>query len=144
MNEGARAESLPGTLRAFGSPPRAVEVVVVNLGVGRRAARAVGVLAACWALAFVAVFLPILHFVLVPAFLVAGPVLAVWRLREGRRLAGIRGACPRCGVSQEFRPGGACRARRVIDCPLCHTDLTLEVSLTAEGSSGAEASASNA
>jgi hypothetical protein len=120
-------DSRRATLSAFGAPPQPADVWVETLGPGRRAGRALVALAACWGLAFPAVFLPVAHFVLVPGLLLAGPVLAALRLREGRRLVEIRGACPRCGVRQQFRPGGRLRPRRTIDCPRCHSDLTLDV-----------------
>jgi hypothetical protein len=59
--------------------------------------RALAMLGIMWGLAVVAVFIPIAHFVLVPGFLVAGPVTAVLRYRAGELVEGATGECPTCG-----------------------------------------------
>ncbi|HZS32876.1 MAG TPA: hypothetical protein VFC42_05810 [Methylomirabilota bacterium] len=140
----AGAERLPGRLSVFGAPPQPVEVTIVTLGPGRRISRAAAALGICWGLAFPAVFLPVAHFVLVPGLLLAGPVLAVIQLRQRRRVVRIHGTCPRCGVTQDFPPGGGLRTRRTVDCPQCRNDLTLLVDLgdgTAAGDHAAPQSA---
>jgi len=122
---GAGGARWVGTLSAFGAAARPAVVTVETLGAGDRMWRAARALLVCWALAFAAVFLPVLHFVLVPSLLLAGPVLAVWTLRQGQRVRQVDGVCPRCGVRQAFRPGGAVRRERTVDCPGCRTQLTL-------------------
>lgn len=74
-----------------------------------RTSRAVRALATCWGLAVLAVFLPVLHFVLVPSLLVAGPVVALSRLRERCTVRGASGTCPACGAAQSFAVSGALR-----------------------------------
>jgi len=44
----------------------------------------------------VTVFIPIAHFVLVPGFLVAGPILGWMRYRQDRAMLHVEGACPAC------------------------------------------------
>lgn len=116
---------VPAWLTAFGTPPTRAVATVVNQGPGRRARRALAGLGACWGIALVTVFIPVAHFVLVPTFSVAGVVIAALRLREDRRLAGARGACPRCGREQEFAAGGRFHGERALDCPACHQLLRL-------------------
>jgi transposase-like protein len=58
-------------------------------------------------------------------FVTAGVIMAVKRAREDRRLVLLRGACPRCGANQEFKPGGRFASERNLDCPKCHGNLTL-------------------
>jgi hypothetical protein len=113
------------SLTAFGALPTRARAVVVVQGTGRRAARALAGLGACWALALVSVFIPVAHFVLVPSFTVAGIVVAGLRLREDRRLVGVSGTCPRCGTEQEFEAGGRFEDDRTLDCPRCHQLLRL-------------------
>jgi transposase-like protein len=84
-------------------------------------------LALCWGIAAVAVFLPILHLVLVPSFVVAGIAVAVALGRQTERVVGIRGPCPRCGSTEQFEAGGKLRRERIVACPRCHTNLTLVV-----------------
>jgi hypothetical protein len=59
--------------------------------------RALRMLGIMWGLAVLTVFIPIAHFVLVPGFLIAGPVMAVLRYRAGESVEGATGECPTCG-----------------------------------------------
>jgi hypothetical protein len=108
-------------------------VRVVELGLVQRVGRAVVALLVCWALALVSVFIILAHFVLVPGFLIAGPVLAYLRFRVARAVTSIDGACPRCGIEQEFDPPSW---GRTVICPRCKNQLTLT------GLDGSEAPAS--
>ena len=117
--------SVPASLVVFGSPPTSATATVVEQGPGRRAARALAGLGIFWAIAAVCVFIPIAHFLLVPTFLLGGIVVAALRLREGRRLLALRGACPRCGAEQDFGATGRFDKEREVVCPGCHTRLRL-------------------
>lgn len=59
--------------------------------------RALSILGIMWGVALVTVFIPIAHFVLVPGFLVAGPVAAVLRYRAHENTEEATGECPTCG-----------------------------------------------
>jgi len=113
------------SLTAFGHPPSWVTAVVVEQTRPQRLGRALAGLGMCWALALGGLFIPVAHFILVPTFVVAGIVVAIKRAREDRRLLLLRGACPRCGAAQEFKPGGRFATGRSVDCPKCHGTLTL-------------------
>jgi hypothetical protein len=52
--------------------------------------------AACWGLAVASILIPVAHFVLVPGFLVAGPVLAWLRTTERSVVLGGIVDCPEC------------------------------------------------
>jgi hypothetical protein len=118
-----RPVEVPATLTASGAAPTRANVTVVPLSPGGRLARALGVLAACWGAAAVAVFVPVAHFVLVPALTIAGPVWAVFRYRERQRLVRVHGVCPRCGRTQDFVPGGTMARQPAVDCPGCFNRL---------------------
>src|SRR3990172_5677542 len=62
-----------------------------------RLLRAAKVLALYWVLAAVTVFIPIAHFVLVPGFFLAGPLLAYLRYKVTARNERAAGRCPVCG-----------------------------------------------
>jgi len=124
--------TVPATLSAFGAPPRLVTATVLQQSSQRRATRALAALGVFWGLAAVAVFLPVAHFVLVPAFLAAGAITAGLRLREDRRLLSVRGVCPRCHVDQEFPAEQRFSQEQTLDCPRCHTHLTLTADATGE------------
>jgi hypothetical protein len=115
------------TLTVFGAPPTPATAVLVSQSLGQRLARAVGVLVACWAVAIVAIFIPLAHFFLVPGFLVLGVVWAALRGRERERLLRLRGTCPRCGREAEFVPGGPQGRQTAVDCPRCFTRLVVTV-----------------
>ncbi len=63
-----------------------------------RARRALVGLASCWGAAIGAVFLPVLHFVLVPSLVVAGPIVAWSQLRQHLTVLDIEGPCPACAA----------------------------------------------
>lgn len=119
------------SLTAFGYPPCGVTAVIIEQTPTQRLGRALAGLGTFWALALGGLFIPVAHFILVPTFVVAGVVVAVKRACEDRRLVLLRGACPRCGATQEFKPGGRFATGRSVDCPKCHGTLTLVAGETA-------------
>jgi len=64
----------------------------------RRAALAWGIM---WSLAAASAFIPLAHFLLVPVFAIAGPVLGYLRYRQEDITEAVEGKCPAC--LQEFR-----------------------------------------
>lgn len=88
----------------------------------QRSAKALGL---TWAAAVAAVFLPVLHFVLVPALLIAGPVAAYARYREERTLLGYEGVCPACGAALEERRALPSREEVALRCDACGRGLVL-------------------
>jgi len=124
MTETAR----PASLTAFGFPSREATAVIAEQSPAQRFTRALAGLGLFWGLALCGLFNPLAHFVLVPTFVTAGIIMAVKRACEDRRLRLVRGACPRCGVEQEFKPGGRFESERSMGCPRCHGNLTLVAS----------------
>jgi hypothetical protein len=90
-----------------------------------RVRRAVGLLCICWAAAGVSIFLPILHWVLVPGLLLAGPVLFVVRFTETATLQALEADCPRCQKAGVFSPGGRFKLPRNVTCDGCGNLLEL-------------------
>jgi hypothetical protein len=123
----AHEAEVPARLAAFGHEPSAATALVLEQPAGARLGRVLAGLGMFWGLALASVFIPVAHFILVPAFLLTGLVVALRRAREDRRLIRLRGACPRCGAAQEFRPGGRFADGRSFDCPTCHGHVTLMV-----------------
>src|SRR5574341_1886703 len=116
---------VPVSLTAFGYPSRPATAIIIEQTLAQRFARTLAGLGMFWGLALVGLFIPVVHFVLVPTFVAAGMIMAVKRAREDRRLVKLHGACPRCGADQEFKPGGRFASERSLDCPKCHGNLTL-------------------
>lgn len=100
-----------------------------------RTARALKAAGVCVALAAVSILLPIAHFVLVPGFLVAAPIVALRRLREGASIVGLTGTCPRCDEERSFEAKGAFKPGIRTSCPVCSFAIGVE----AAGSAGAGA-----
>jgi hypothetical protein len=88
-------------------------------------------LAALWAIAAFCIVIPVAHFVLVPAFGMAGVVLAGFRLREGSSLIGAVGVCPRCAVERTFPPSGRYHEGGTIHCDGCGSLLEVKASTAA-------------
>ena len=115
------------SLTAFGFTPRPATALVIEQSTGERVARAFAGLGMFWGLALGGLFIPVAHLILVPVFLAAGIVLAIKRSREERRLAEVRGPCPRCGAQQTFKASGRFANGRSLDCPACHGTFAVAV-----------------
>lgn len=116
---------LSASLTVFGALPRPVLVTVTRPSPGQRLARAVKGAGVFWAVAAGCVFLPGLHFVLVPTFLVVGIAAGFRNLRDVEIVSRVHGACPRCGLEQDFAAGNRLTPTWTLDCPACHNNLTL-------------------
>jgi len=92
-----------------------------------RAMRAARAWAGCWGAAIAAVFLPVLHFVLVPALLLSGPLAAMARWREKVTVLGAEGACPACGARQSPKLKAAAGEAMGFRCEACRRALVLKL-----------------
>lgn len=103
------ARVAPGAFRYFENAPTPAELTVLDFPAPVRWRRAALAWAGCWAAAIAAVFLPVLHFVLVPTLLVAGPLVARRRLSERQSILEARGTCPACGgpIAESLRAAPA-------------------------------------
>jgi len=119
------SSDLAASLTVFGAAPRRVDVTVTRQSPGHRLGRALKGGAVFWAVAAGCVFLPGLHFVLVPTFLVIGIAVSLRNLRDVEIVSRVRGACPRCGLEQDFAAGNRLTPTWALDCPACHNSLTL-------------------
>ena len=80
------------------------------------------------AMTFMGIFVPILHFVLVPTLLITSFVLAIEKSREEKRNQGGSGECPKC--HQKFEIQKSKWMDRLVDvCDTCHDDLEIHVVL---------------
>ena len=115
------------SLTAFGFAPRPATAVVIEQSTGERVGRAFAGLGMFWGLALGGLFIPVAHLILVPVFLTTGAVTGIKRWLEVRRLAEVRGPCPRCGARQTFKAGGRFANGRSLDCPACHGTFAVAV-----------------
>jgi hypothetical protein len=113
-----QTRTLDLSLDAFGAAPTPARAEIVVLSPGERLKRAGLAFGALLAVALIALPIPLVHFVLVPAALLGAVGLAVLRLRQP-------GTCPLCGAQQTFSVMGRFRLPKTLHCAACHRELTL-------------------
>jgi hypothetical protein len=73
------------------------EVTLQHWDQQARMKRALRILGILWGIAVVTVFIPLAHFLLVPGFLIAGPIVAFKVYEQDRAILGGQCICPECG-----------------------------------------------
>jgi len=81
------------------------EVYIQEYDEKARLKRALQMLGLCWGGAILAVFLPIVHFVLVPGLFLGGIFLAVYMHGIHSLVLGGKGICPSCGQDLPIAKG---------------------------------------
>ena len=114
-----------GTLEYIGRTPTEATLRVVVFPRAVRPMRALRALGVCWGLAVLAVFLPLLHFVLVPGLLIAGIVLGLRTLGERATILSMRGSCPACAEPFELALKEGASEKLELRCPACGRALQL-------------------
>jgi len=92
---------------------------------GERMQRALLRLVLLWGLAGVTVFIPLAHFVLVPGFLIAGPVVAVLVYRTEQARDRAEGQCPACGEAVTIKLEAKDEIPKWTYCPACNAALQI-------------------
>jgi hypothetical protein len=93
-----RAKGIPCPVKVQGDGKESSgEVFIESWSPRVRLIRALKFLGICWGAMVIAVFIPILHFILVPAFFVAGPIVAAIIYQQTSVVLGGFGICPYCG-----------------------------------------------
>lgn len=121
----SNAREVPAAFTYHGRADTPAHMSIVEHPKPKRVARALKALGTCWGLAIVSVFLPVLHFLLVPGFLIAGPYLALQRLAEKATLFGASGTCPACGHELGFKVREPLRDRTSLRCTACSREIWL-------------------
>lgn len=83
------------------------EVLLVQWDAKDRLKRASVTWLGCWVAAFFAIFLPGLHFVLVPTLLLLGPIASSLVFNQKEWVTGGQGSCPLCQSKFEISRGRA-------------------------------------
>lgn len=120
-----RAVEVAASFEYLGRPSTPASARVLARAPRERALRAVRALGTCWGLAVVAVFIPVLHFLLVPSLLLAGPLVAMTLHGERATVVEARGACPACAHEQTVALGRAAKPRIEFRCEQCGRALAL-------------------
>lgn len=119
------AREVPVRLKLSGEAESQAVAKVEDWDPIARVKRAVAPMCICWAAAGVSIFIPILHFVLVPTLLIAGPVIFALRITESSTLQSLAGDCPRCKKPGQFVTGGRFKLPRNVTCDGCGNLLEL-------------------
>ncbi len=107
-----------------GLPDQLGEVYIRTLSKQERVGKALKMLGICWGLAVVSVLAPVLHFFLVPAFLLAGPVVGYMAYGRQRIVLGGLVSCPRCEEEMDVHSGAARWPLEEL-CPGCRTRMSV-------------------
>src|SRR5881397_741391 len=95
-----RVMELP--LTGFGVAPTPARVEILTLSTVDRIKRAAVIFGAALLGAAIAIPIPLVHFVLVPAALILGGAFGLLRLRQGEIFRSAHGSCPFCSTEQSF------------------------------------------
>jgi hypothetical protein len=93
---------IPVIVRSYDGRTARGSMDVRLMGMGLRLGRALRALGVCWMFAVIAVLVPILHWVLVPALVLLGPIVAARAFAHERQVCAGGGACPVCGSALVF------------------------------------------
>jgi hypothetical protein len=116
----------PVQVKGFGAPPTTAVVNIAVLSGADRLKRAGVTLGAAFAVALIALPIPIVHFMLVPGSLLTGLILAGNRLTVSEIFRHAEGPCPFCGTEQAFPVMGRFRLPKRAHCMHCGRNLSLE------------------
>lgn len=106
-------------ITVFGKSARAGELRVRLWPAKERTLRVLKGLMGCWGLGILALFIPIAHFVLVPALFLGGIVIAFRWSGEKSTFIEACGPCPECGGLQKFKLRGKFLLPKEASCPSC-------------------------
>lgn len=103
----ARVQAVRLTVMDSARAPLAGELRVLDLSATGRARRAAARLGMTWGAAVFCVFIPLLHFVLVPSLLLLGPFVAWQTWRATVLLVAGTVTCPKCQAQAALEEGTA-------------------------------------
>ena len=112
-------------VKADEKPVREGALSFTQFSSGDRMGKALTVLGMCWGAAGITLFIPIAHFVLVPGFLIAGPVLAMMKYKVDRANDSVDVQCPHCDKTVSIKLDPADKLPLYSYCPDCNTSLHL-------------------
>jgi hypothetical protein len=118
--------SLELPLHAFGVEPSHARVELGALSPADRVKRAAVIMGIGLAVAIIAIPIPLVHLVLVPAAVVLGIAFAMVRLSQREVFRHVQGPCPFCGTDQSFTVMGRFRLPKKLFCASCRQELMLE------------------
>lgn len=122
---GTRVQSV--TLAGYHGTPTQGAVTIHTFNREQRWRRALQGLGKWWGVSLLSIFIPIAHFLLVPAFLLYGVWQFVQRIGTSELAGDARGTCPDCGREQVLELAPRWRSPQPVTCRYCHRGLQLSV-----------------
>jgi hypothetical protein len=113
-------------LTGFGAAATPARVEILTLSPADQIKRAAVIFGAFLLGAAIAIFIPLVHFVLVPAALILGAVFALLRLRQREIFRSAQGRCPFCATEQGFTVMGQFKLPKTLYCSSCKRQLILD------------------
>lgn len=96
-----------------------------DLSKGERVQRALKIFGICFGVAFLTIFIPILHFILPPLFLILGGIFATTTFMETAMLGGGEVTCPNCKKVMTIRKEAE-EWPKTLRCEGCSFTLTVK------------------
>jgi hypothetical protein len=120
-----RTFSIKTTSRMDLDKETTAEIIVTDFSKGSRMMRAMRAIGICWGAAVFAILVPIVHFFLVPFFLLLG--IFMFFQQYGLRMSLVRGQvrCPSCNSDVPLKAGAFDWPKREI-CGNCRADLLIQ------------------
>jgi len=114
-------------LSGYSGTPTTATVTIQSFDRPERMRRALKGLGKFWAFAVGSVFIPVAHFLLVPAFALFGAYTFFERLGARQVVTTAEGTCPDCGRTQQLETGagGRWRVPRDVACRYCQRSLRI-------------------
>ena len=113
------------SLSLTGEQPTTGTAILLDRSIVSRAVRALLTTLTLWVIAALMFFIPLAHFVLIPAFFVTGIVMGVVRLLDDVSLLSAQGVCPRCHDARTFEGAGRYRSGRTVHCNGCGSQIAV-------------------
>ncbi len=97
-----------------------------------RTKRAITAWAVCWGLAILSIPIILAHYILIPAFLIAGPIIARSRLKQPQEMITVDGECPHHKGPFSLKMEKTDTLPKWAYCPVCDKGLHIAESTTAD------------
>lgn len=115
----AQVETVTVSVNADARSPREGRYEFVSFDHRDRLRRAIGGWAGCWLVGAIAIPIPIVHFIMVPAMAILGPILGFIRYRADRASRSVNVKCPICNQDVVKRLDASDRIPLYTYCPQC-------------------------
>ena len=115
-------EKMPLTAKSSNGSQTQVFIEVLSFNASERRSRALKFAAAFFGCALLSAFIPILHFVLVPSFLIASFISFFVIHSKNQKVSALVGPCPQCNEQNHWQPSNTSFPQS-FTCEACRKNL---------------------